>query len=119
VPGWWVDARAATVAEALAPLAWRDLTERMLAQQAVGAVDRYTVLCFVSGVPGAKAGGRGPVDPADPADPRVDRLVRELSAQQWRGFSLERLCAALIAALAAWQVEWEDASGPRGTVEDH
>src|SRR3954449_6795296 len=118
VAGWWADARAAAVAEALAPFAWRDLTERMLAQQAVGAVDRYVVLRFVSGIPGAKAGRVGPVEPADPDDARVDLLVRRLAARQWRNFSLDRLCADLITALAAWWAERESAPGLGGAVED-
>ena len=116
--GWWVDARAASVAEVLAPFAWRDFTDLMLARRVVGAVDRYVVLRFVSTIPGAGPGGIGPVDPADVDDPRVDVLVRMLGARQWRGFSLDRLCADLIAVLAAWQADWESAPGPGGAVED-
>jgi hypothetical protein len=67
VAGWWADARVAAVAEALAPFGWRDFTDRMLARRAVGAVDRYIGLRFVSTIPGAKAGGVGPVEQADPA----------------------------------------------------
>jgi hypothetical protein len=118
VAGWWADARAAAVAEALGPFAWRNFTDRMLARRAVGAVDRYVVLRFVSSIPGAKAGRIGPVEPADPGDARVDALVRTLGARQWRGYSLDRLCADLNAALAAWQADWESASGPGGAVED-
>jgi hypothetical protein len=118
VAGWWADARAAAVAEALAPFGWRDFTDRMLARRAVGAIDRYVVLRFVSTIPGAKAGEVGPVEPADPGDARVDLLVRTLEARRWRGFSLDRLCADLIAALAAWQADWESAAGPGGAVED-
>jgi hypothetical protein len=118
VAGWWADARAAAVAEVLAPFAWRDFTDRMLARRVVGAVDRYVVLRFVSTIPGARAGGIGPVDPADVDDARVDALVRTLGARQWRAFSLDRLCAELIAALAAWQADWESAPGPGGAVED-
>jgi hypothetical protein len=118
VAGWWTDARAAAVAEALARLAWRDLTDRTLAQQVVGAVDRYVVLRFVSNIPGAKAGRVGPVEPADTRDVRVDLLARRLAARQWRDFSLDRLCADLITALAAWQAERESAPGPDGAVED-
>jgi hypothetical protein len=118
VAGWWVDARAAAVAEALAPFAWRDFTDRMLARQAVGAVDRYVILIFVSSIPGAKAGRVGPVEPADPGDPRVGLLVRRLAARQWRDFSLDRLCADLITALAAWWAERESAPGLGGPVED-
>jgi len=118
VAGWWADARAAAVAEALAPFAWRDFTDRMLARQAVGAVDRYVVLRFVSSIPGAKAGGVGPVEPADPGDARVDLLVRRLAARQWRDFCLDRLSADLITALAAWQAEREAAPGLGGAVDD-
>jgi len=114
-----VDARAAAVADAMAPYAWRDLTERTLARRVVGAVDRYSVLCLLAGVPGAKVGGIGPVDPADIGDARVDHLVRVLEARQWRSFSLDRLCADLIAALADWQAQWDSSAfRPRGTVED-
>jgi hypothetical protein len=120
VAGWSADPRAAAVAEALAAYGWRDFTKRMLARYAVGSVDRYTILCFVSGVPGASAGGPEPVQPADPGDPRVDLLVGRLEARQWRSFSLERLCAVLISDLAAWQAGWESpASGERGAVGDH
>src|SRR3954468_18658912 len=115
VAGWWTDARAAAVAEALARLAWRDLTDRTLAQQVVGAVDRYVVLRFVSNIPGAKAGRVGPVDTRDV---RVDLLARRLAARQWRDFSLDRLCADLITALVAWQAERESAPGTGGGVED-
>ena len=80
--GWWADGRVAAVAEALAPFGWRDFTDRMLARRAVGAVDRYIVLRFVSTVPGAKACGVGPVEQADPGDARVDLLVRTLEARR-------------------------------------
>jgi hypothetical protein len=119
VAGWWADPRAAVVADALAPYDWRSFTERMLARCAVGAVDRYTVLRLVSGVPGASVGGLGPVDPADLGDPRVDLLVPMLQSRQWRGLSLDRLCADLISSLAAWQAAWESTGdGPRGRVDD-
>jgi hypothetical protein len=117
VSGWWADARAAAVAEALAPFGWRDFTDRMLARRVVGAIDRYVVLRLLSTIPGANAGPLGSVEPADPGDARVDLLVRRLEARQWRGFSLERLCADLVAALAAWQADWESA-GPGSTVDD-
>jgi hypothetical protein len=118
VAGWWADARAAAVAEQLAPFAWRDFTDRMLARRAVGAVDRYVVLRFVSTIPGATTGAVGPVEPADADDARVDLLVRTLEARQWRGLSLDRLCADLIAALAAWPVDGESARGRGGAVDD-
>src|SRR4051794_6538921 len=118
VAGWWTDARAAAVAEALARLAWHDLTDRTLAQQVVGAVDRYVVLRFVSNIPGAKAGRVGPVEPADTRHVRVDPLARGLAGREWRDFSLDRLCADLITALVAWQAEWESVPGTSGEVED-
>lgn len=114
VAGWWADARA----EALARLAWRGLTDRTLARHVVGAVDRYVVLRFVGSIPGAKAGRVGPVEPADTGDVRVDLLARRLAARQWRDFSLDRLCADLVTALAAWQAEGESAAGTGGGVED-
>ena len=55
--GWWADARAAAVAEALAPFGWRDFTDRMLARRVVGAIDRYVVLRFVSTIPGRRSVG--------------------------------------------------------------
>ena len=99
------------VAEVLAPFAWLDFTDEMLARRVVVAVDRYVVLRFVSTIPGASPGGIGPVHPADVDDARVDVLVRTLGARQWRGFSLDRVCAYLVAALGAWQAARESASG--------
>src|SRR4051794_25749528 len=118
VAGWWADARAAAVAEALARLAWRDLTDRTLAQQVVGAVDRYVVLRFVSNIPGAKAGRVGPVEPADTRDVRVALRAGGRGARRWRHFPPDRLCADLITALVAWQAERESAPGTGGGVED-
>ena len=116
--GWWADPRAAVVAEALAPLNWRGLTARMLTRRAVGALDRYSVAQFVSGVPGARVGGLGPVDPVDHADPRVEPLVHALESRQWRAWSLDRLCADLVSSLADWQLAWqsgrESERGPEG-----
>jgi hypothetical protein len=93
---------AGAVAAALAPYAWRSLTDRMLARCAVGAVDRYAVEAFVSGVPGAAAGGSAPLQPADADDERVPVLVAELDGQQWRAWSLDRLSTQLLAWLDAW-----------------
>ena len=45
------DERAAAVAAALAPYAWRDLTERMLARRVVGAADRHCVIVLLMSVP--------------------------------------------------------------------
>src|SRR4051794_11008786 len=91
VAGWWADARAAAVAEALAPFAWRDFTDRMLAGGAGGGVARCVVLCCVSSTRGATPGGVGPVDPAAPGDPRVALLGGGLAVRQGRDFSLDRL----------------------------
>jgi hypothetical protein len=106
------------VAEALAPIDWRGLTARMLTRRAVGALDRYAVAHFLSGVPGARVGGLGPVDPADHADPRVEPLVHALESRPWRAWSLERVCADLVSSLAAWQVAWQSGRererGPEG-----
>jgi hypothetical protein len=118
VAGWWADARAAAVAEALAPFRWRDFTDRMLARRVVAAADRDVVLRFVGTIPGATAGTVGPVEPTDRGDPRVGLLVRTLEARPWRGLSLDRLCVDLIAVLAAWQADQESAAGPGGTVEN-
>jgi hypothetical protein len=117
--GWWADPRAAAVAEALAPLEWRSFTERKLTRRAVGAVDRFTVALFLSGVPGARVGRLGPVDPVDRGDPRVEHLVAMLQSRQWRSLSLDRLCADLVSSLAAWQVTWQSTSrSPRGMPDD-
>jgi len=119
VAGWWADPRAAAVAEALAPLDWRNLTERKLARRAVGAVDRFTVALLLSGVPGTRVGKLGPVDPADRGDPRVEHLVRMLRSRQWRALSLDRLCADLVSSLAAWQLTWQSTDrSPRGMPDD-
>ena len=93
------------MAAALAPYAWRDLTERMLARRVVGAVDRYTVVRFLTNVPGTDVGAIPPVDPADTGDERVHSLMRALDGQQWRARSLGRLCADLLASLESWQAE--------------
>src|SRR3954454_21483930 len=91
VAGWWADARAAAVAEALAPYAWRDLTDRMLARRVVGAVDQHVVVRFLASVPGATVGDVQPVEPADAGDERMDILISALGGHQWRGWSLARL----------------------------
>jgi hypothetical protein len=90
------------VAAALAPYAWRNLTDRMLARCVVGAVDRHDVDEFLRGVPGTAVGGRAPLEPADADDERVSVLVTELAGQQWRRWSLDRLSAQLLAWLHAW-----------------
>ena len=87
----------------LAPYAWREFTERMVARRVVGAVDRLHVLGFLSGLPGTDVGMVDAVDPVDPSDERVDALVCSLDGQPWRGWSLARLCTDLVSSLEAWQ----------------
>jgi hypothetical protein len=99
--------RVAAVAAALAPYAWRELTERMLARRVVGASDQHGVRAFLTGVPGTDVGPTSPVEPADPGDERVDALVAALDGQQWRGWSLSRLCTDLLGWLQDWQQERE------------
>jgi len=105
MPGSVGDECAATVAEALAPYAWRDLTDRMLARRVVGAVDQFSVAFFLSSLAGTGVGEIPPVEPAEVGDERVDALVRWLYGQQWRGWPLARLCANLTAYLETWQAE--------------
>jgi hypothetical protein len=95
------------VAAALAPYAWREFTDRMLARRVVAAVDRSDVLHFLSCIPGADAGDAPPVEPADARDERVDALVVALEGQLWRGWSLARLCAELLTGLDDWHAERE------------
>lgn len=103
MPRYPGDEPAGAVAAALAPYVWRDLTDRMLARCAVGAVDRYAVDEFLRQVPGTVAGSTGPPAPADPDDERVSVLVTVLDGQQWRRWSLDRLSAHLLAGLRAWR----------------
>jgi len=63
------------MAAALAPYAWREFTERMLARRVVGALDRHQVVCFLSVLPGTDVGVLDPVESADACDDRVDALV--------------------------------------------
>jgi hypothetical protein len=95
------------VAAALAPYAWRDLTERMLARRVVGAADRHSVIVFLMSVPGTDVGQVPPVEPADAGDERVDVLLTALDGRQWRGWALGRLCTDLLASLESWQAERE------------
>src|SRR3954470_17268459 len=66
---------AAAVAATLAPYAWREFTDRMLARRAVAAVDRHAVLSFLARIPGVEAGDDPPVEVAEADDERVDALV--------------------------------------------
>jgi len=71
----------------------------------VGAVDRHTVAGFLISVFGKDADEFPPVEPADAGDERVPFLMSALDGQQWRGWSLGRLCAELLASLESWQAE--------------
>jgi hypothetical protein len=93
------------VAATLAPYAWREFTEVMLARRVLGAVDQQVVRSFVGTVPGADVGVAEQPEPADAGDARVGALVRVLESRRWRKFSLDRLCSDLLWSLAAWQVE--------------
>jgi hypothetical protein len=97
------DERAAAVAAALAPYGWREFTERMLARRVVGAMDRHDLVCFLFDLPGTDPGMVEAVEPADAGDERVDALVCALDGQQWRVWSLARLCAVVMSSLEAWQ----------------
>jgi hypothetical protein len=103
----WADPRAAAVAAELAPYAWRDLTEWMLARRVLAAADRYSVVRLIHSVPGAAVGVLEPLEPAPGSDVRIDVLARTLHDRRWRGLSVERVCADLLAALDAWQAERE------------
>jgi hypothetical protein len=101
------DERAAAVAAALAPYAWRDLTDRMLARRVVGAADRHAVAVLLTSVPGTEIGEAAPIEPGDAADERVGALLTALAGLQWRTWSLTRLCGDLVARLETWQAERE------------
>ena len=107
MPGTTGDECAEAVASALAPYAWRRLTDRMLARMVVGAVDRHTVLRFLAGVPGVCVVDTSPVDPADADDERAHALVRALDGRHCRTWSLGRLTGHLLGALKAWHAERE------------
>ena len=114
------DERAAVVAAALAPYAWRDLTDRMLARRVVGAADRHAVAVLLASVPGTEVGEAAPIEPADAADERVDALLRALAGVRWRAWSLARLCRDLVAGLETWQAERESLeSDLRRLLEGH
>jgi hypothetical protein len=107
VASWSADPRAAAVAAELAPYAWRNLTESMLARRVLAAVDRYGVVRLIHSVPGAAVGELEALDPAAAGDLRVDVLARALQSRRWRTFSVERVCVDLLTALDAWQAERE------------
>jgi hypothetical protein len=114
------DERAVAVAAALAPYAWRELTDRMLARLVVGAIDRHSLVHFLTTVPGADVGGLPPAEPAEAADDRVDVLVQALDGQLWRDRSLARLCADLLRLLDAWRADRESLeSDLRRLLEGH
>jgi hypothetical protein len=96
------DGRITAVTAALAPYAWRGLTDRMLARRVVGALDRHAVLGFLTGLPGTDVGAADPVEPAGSGDERVDVLVRALQDRHWRGLVLDQLSADLVAVLDSW-----------------
>jgi hypothetical protein len=92
----------------------------MLARLLVGAGDRHAVVRFLADVPGTDVGGVLPAEPAEAGDDRVDVLVQMLDGQQWRGWSLARLCAHLLCALEAWRADREALeSGLRRLLEEH
>ena len=91
------------MAAELAPHAWRDMTESMVARRVLAAVDRYGVLRLLHTVPGTAPGAWHPLEPAAAGDPRGEVLTSSLRGRCWWGFSVERLCVDLLAALDAWQ----------------
>jgi hypothetical protein len=108
------------VAATLAPYAWRQFTDRMLARRVVAAVDRHDVRHFLASIPGTDAGDPPPVEPADACDERVDALVLALEGLVWRGWSLARLCAELMTSLDDWHAERESLeSDLRRLLEGH
>jgi hypothetical protein len=114
------DARAAAVAAALSPYAWRQFTAQMVARRVVAAVDRHGLHDFVSNLPGADVGDCAPVEPADANDERVEALVHLLAARNWRAYTLGWLCAELTAALDAWRTARESLdSALRQLMDEH
>jgi hypothetical protein len=101
------DERGAAVAASLAPYAWRDLTDRMLARCVVGASDRHSIVLLLRSVLGTDIGDISAMEPADAGDERVEALVSALDGHQWRGWSLARLCTDLLTWLETWQAERE------------
>ncbi len=62
----------------------------------------------------------GAVEPAEGADERLDVLLSALDGQQWRGWSLARLCAELIASLEDWHAERDSLETDlRRLLDDH
>jgi len=92
----------------------------MLARRVVGASDQHGVLAFLSSVPGTDIGHPAPVEPADAGDERVDALTAALKGQQWRSWSLARLCTDLLEWLQTWQEDRESlAADLRRLLEEH
>jgi len=102
---------AAVVAAALAPHAWRQFPDDLLARHAVAAMDRHTVAAFLSGMPGTEIGDADALEPAETGDARVAVLVRALDGQLWQDRSLISLCMDLSAAVAAWLAARDGAGG--------
>jgi len=107
VAPWSAGPRAAAIAAELAPYAWRDMTERMLARRVLASADRYGVVRLLHSVPGAAVGGWEPLATVADDDPRVDVLARPLRGRRWRARTVERVCVDLLAALDAWQAARE------------
>ncbi|MGY1802190.1 hypothetical protein ACI78T_02810 [Blastococcus sp. SYSU D00922] len=103
---------AAAVAVALASHPWRDFSDHMLARRAVGAMDRHSVVAFLSGLPGADIGDADELEPVEAGDGRVDALVRALDGRPWQDRSLVHLSVELTSSVAAWHVA-RDADDPR------
>lgn len=98
---------ARAVTDALAPHAWREFTERMLARRVVGVIDQLCVVGFLSDIPGTDVGAVDAVEPAEAGDERVDALVQALAGRRWRDWTLARLGVELVSSLDAWQAERE------------
>jgi hypothetical protein len=111
---------AAALRAALAPYAWREFTDRMLARRMVGAADRCVVVGLLARLPGTDVGVHAALQPVDVGDARVDALVSALDGRQWRSWSLARLCAQIASTLETWHAEQESLESElRRLLEDH